>query len=336
MYLTDASGTVMLIPVHNMKKIFNEYKVYFGIGLLVIIFGLLLFWPQGSKEKKLETGNENMTKIVGLRQKTEGVDWGDLKIEEPEKLPILKSKSSFINGDRLNILMKVVGMEGVEAIRSDSFYVIYENKDATLTIKLRERQIDYLIKRKLSYVGEKEKTKAINNFNVLMSQISERKISDTEVEYFKDEFRATRSTIYNADFMELSANFLFNNTPVMNYQGGPSIKAQYGFDGQLGRLTIFNPFDDLANDKEVELIRVNDIKSLPPSSFPIFKIKGNREFAMSTGEEVINMIKGGTGQVAYLFEPLTNSYVPYLVVDGNTRLKSGDTEVTFGVPLVKQ
>jgi len=126
-----------------MKKIFSEYKVYFGIGGLIIIFGLLLFWPQKKSNEILVTSNK--TKIVGLRQRVDGIDWGDLKIEVPDKLPILESKSSFINGERLNILMKAVGMEGVGATRSDSFYVIYENKDATLTIKLKERQIDYLI-----------------------------------------------------------------------------------------------------------------------------------------------------------------------------------------------
>jgi hypothetical protein len=318
-----------------MVRIIKEYRVLIIITLLLVAFGLVLWWPR-PEEKNTNTKVTPVSKIAGMRQKPAAVEWGDTEIVVPQKTSILRSNSSFINGDKLERLKKELGMEGVGATKSNSYYVVYENKEATLYIKLRERQIDYLIKQKLSYKGEKDKSKALVSFQNLISKTTGRPVGQIEVEYFRDEFRAVRSNMNNADFMEISANFLYKDNPVMSMRGGPSVKAQYGFDGKLGRLIMYNPFDELVEDREVELIDKDTLKNLGGERTFLFEIKGNREFAMSTGEEEVGTIRATSATVAYLYEPSDNSYVPFIVGQGKTWLKSGETKVVIGSSLLKQ
>jgi hypothetical protein len=331
----DVSGIVMLIPVkNNMKKILIENRIYIGIGLIVLVFGLLLFWP--TKNKTAEVTKEKETKIVGMVQRSESVDWDKTEINIPEKMPILKAKNSFINGDKLAILLETLGMKDATVTQSDSNYVIYKNDVSTLYIKLKEKQIDFQIRSKLSYTGIKDATKAKENLKKVLDQISDRKIGPMNTEYFKDEFRAIRTSMAAADFLEITTNFLYEDRPIFSHIGGPSVKAQYNFDGKLGRLIIFNPFDELENIETVKLVTIDDIKNTQASKFPIFNIKGNREFELSTREDLINMIKGESSQLGYIYEPSSEKYVPFLIVNGKTTITSGSAEVTFGVPIVKQ
>lgn len=317
-----------------MKRILIENRIYIGIGLIVVVFGTLLLWP--NQNKTAEVPMEKETKIIGIVQRSELVDWDKTELSIPETMPILKAKNSFINGDKLTNLLGVLGMSDATVTQSDSNYVIYKNSESVLYIKLKEKQIDFQIRSKLKYTRVKDFTKAKENIVKLLSQISNRKTGLLEVEYFKDEFKATRTNVASADFLEVTTNYLYEDKPVFSYHGGPSIKAQYNFDGKLGRLIIFNPFDDLENAETVELLQSDDIKNTQASKFPIFNIKGNREFELSTREDLINQIKGETSQIGYIYEPSSDRYIPFLIVKGKTTIKSGNAEVIFGVPIVKQ
>jgi hypothetical protein len=319
-----------------MKKFISENKIYIFIGLLVLIFGLLLFWPQGGSNQKQVTSNKNGTKIVGVMQRPEEVVWKNEQVEIPKNGKVLEQKGSFINADKLETLMNAVGMKGARVEKSDAYYVIYRKDKTSLYLKLKEKQIDFQSPDKTEYKGEKSSASQVANLKNLVKSITNREITEPEIEYFKNEYRAIRSDIKTADFMEITSNFLYEYMPVMSYQGGPSIKAQYGFDGKLRRLMIFNPFDEPTANKEISLVTFEEIKKMPASSFPIFDIKGNRDFVMSTGEEAIKMINGQDSQMAYVFEPVTSTYVPYLITKGKTELESGETEIIFGVPLTKQ
>ncbi len=116
-----------------MKKIINEYKVFIFIGVLLLIFGVLLLWPQ--KKENQEKVVENKTKIVGIVQRPEVIEWGENKIVIPEKTKILEQKDGFINGNKLELLLKTMGMAGVKAEKSDSFYVVYRNESSSIYIK---------------------------------------------------------------------------------------------------------------------------------------------------------------------------------------------------------
>jgi len=328
-------GTVMLIPVKNkMKKTLVEYRIYIGIGLIVLVFGLLLLWP--NQNKTIAPPKEKETKIVGMVQRSESVDWEKTEVSIPETMPILRAKNGFINGDKLTKLLNTLGMSDATVTQSDSNYVIYKNSGSTLYIKLKEKQIDFQIRSKLTYIGLKDSAKAKDDLIKLLGQISDRKTGPLSVEYFKDEFRAIRTSMAAADFLEITSNFLYDDKPIFSHQGGPSIKAQYNFDGKLGRLIIFNPFDELESEKTVKLVTVDEIKSTQANNFPIFNIKGNREFELSTREDLINLIKGETSQIGYIYDPSSDKYVPFLMVNGKTGLASGTAEIVFGVPIVKQ
>jgi hypothetical protein len=336
MYPMVVSGTVMLIlEEHNMKKIIAKYQVYLIIGGLLVVFGILLLWPQKNGNEKVETGSENKTKIVGIMQRSDSVDWGKTEIELPEKSHLLKSKTSFINGDKTVKLLAILGMSDAKVIQSDENYVIYRNDNSSLYIKLKEKQIDYQIRSKLAYKGDRNTNTAKNNLAELLSKISTQKVGVMEVEYYKDEFRAIRTSLASADFMEIRTNFLYDDTPVLSYQGGPTIKAQYNFEGKLGRLIIFNPFDELENDSEITLVKVDEIKNMDPKNFPIFNIVGNRDFELSTREEMVGMIKSENSRLSYIYDSSKEKYIPYLVVKGKTNLSSGISEVVFGVPIIK-
>lgn len=317
-----------------MKKILVENRIYIGIGLIVLVFGTLLLWP--SQNKIVETPKETETKIVGMVQRSELVDWEKTDLSIPETMPILKAKNSFINGDKLATLLGVLGMSDATVTQSDSNYVIYKNSESVLYIKLKEKQIDFQIRSKLKYTGAKDFTKAKENLVKLLSQISNRKTGLMEVEYFKDEFKAIRTNVASADFLELTTNYLYEDKPIFSHQGGEGVKAQYNFDGKLGRLIIFNPFDELENVETAKLLKIDDIKNTQASKFPIFNIKGNREFELSTREDLISLIKGETSQIGYIYEPSSDKYIPFLIAKGKTTIKSGSAEVIFGVPIIKQ
>ena len=316
-----------------MNKIVAKYQVVLIIGFLLVVFGVLLLWPSNKNSPSQPKPPE--TKIVGIQQRSDSVDWGKTDIELPEKSHLLKSKTSFINGDRTIKLLSALNMSDAKVVQSDENYVIYRNDSSSLYIKLKEKQIDYQIKGKLPYKGDRNINTAKNNLSELLSKITTQKVGPMEVEYYKDEFRAVRSNLNNADFVEIRANFVFNDTPVLSYQGGPTIKAQYNFEGKLGRLIIFNPFDELENENEVSLIRADEIKDMDAKKFPIFNIIGSREYELSTREEMVGMIKSENSRLSFIYDSAKEKYIPYLVVKGKTILSSGTSEVIFGVPIIK-
>lgn len=323
-----------------MKKIFNEYKIFIIVGLLVLIFVGLLLWPQSKQKEETKTSKTSGTKYVmmeGLPQRAQSINWDKTKIEIPEKIVVLKIKNKPVTNEQINNLKKIFEMEGLKATTENDDFQLYENSKATLYIFLKDKQIDYQLKTKLPYTGNKETTKAVNNFTETLTKIlGERKVEDQKINFFKDEFRAVRSEINSADFMEISTSFVYNNIPLFSYRGEPSIKAVYNFDGQLGRLTIFNLFDEIVEGKEVSLINSEYINKILAKDIPIFNIEGTKEYQMSTADEALQMIETGEGKIVYIFKKFDNSYQPYYLNKGQSKLTTGEAKITFGIPLIKQ
>lgn len=317
-----------------MKNFIEKNKIYLIIGGLVLLFGLALFWPQNKSNKRQVTSNKGQTKIVGLPQRPKTVNFGEIKTEIPEKIRLLNSNYS-IDENKINKLLADLGMAGAQITKNDEFYKIYRKEGLVLYVKLKDKQIDFQFPQDFKFQGKKDPNVSVKNFKDLMEIISNREIGEPWVKYFKDEFRAVPSDLEDADFLELYGNFLIDEIPILNYHGGPSIKAQYYLNGVLGRLTIYNLWDQPSEDRETTVKSKQEIVQSSPEGLPIFNIEGNKDFALSPQEEDINKIDGENYYTAYVFEPTNNKYFPYLIGKGKTTLKSGEGEVDFGVPLVK-
>ena len=319
-----------------MKKVINEYRIFIIGGLLVVIFLTLLLWPQNKKNDLQNQPEQKQVEIVGFPRKAESVDWSQTTINVPEKTTIIKSKNNPLSVKQINLIKSIVGMNGVGITKSTDSYEVFENDKATLYIFINEKEIDYQIKYNFISESKKDPTKAQNNFNELLVKLSlSDKMTKPIINYYKDEFRAINSTVDLADFLEITTTPTKKGIPLLNYKGENQIKAQYNFDGVLGRLIIYNVFDEMTDDKVMPLMSANEIKVTSAANMPIFDEIGGREFQMSTGDEEIKTINAGKGQLVYIFRKSDHTYQPYYLNQGQTTLTTGITKIIFGVPLAK-
>ena len=303
------------------------------IGLLLLIFLAVLLWPQN---KITTQSTSTIVPNIGIPKRAESIDWGNTQINTPGKIVVLKSKNNPITGDQTDLVKKVVGMEGVGTTKTTDIYQAFENDKGTLFVLFNEREFDYQVNNKLDFAGEKNNSKALASFNLLMAQLSfVDKISKPEVEYFKDEYRAIKSDLAEADYVVITATIMHNNIPMLGYIGQPQIRAEFNFNGELARLTLYNAFDQVTEDKEISLISTSEIKKMAADFLPIFNEVGGKEFVMSTGEEPIKKITAGDGQLVFIFRKSDYTYQPYYLNQGQTTFTTGVTEIIFGVPLAK-
>ncbi len=319
-----------------MKKILNENKVLVIGGVLMVLFVGLLFWPQKKETPIQKQPVIKQKELIGLPRKAEIVDWSKSEISLPNKMAILESKNNPITSDQVGLIKKAVGMEGVGITKSADNYEVFENDKAVLYVLFNEREINYEIKNKLAYKGEKDSTKALSNFNALVSKLSiNNQLTNPKVDYLKDDYRAVKTDINSADYLEITTTSTYNGILMLNYLGEPQIKAEYNFDGDLGGLTIYNAFDEITEGKMSTIASVESLRQTPAAEMPIFSEDGGKEFVMSTGDEEIKTIVAGPGKLGYVFNKSDFTYQPYYLNEGQTTLNTGLINITFGVPLIK-
>lgn len=318
-----------------MKKIFSENKVLVIGGGLIILFSILLFWPWKLKKEVAETSkSKGVIQIGGIINKPEMVDWSEAAVIVPETLSVLKPGNNFINGEETVALRKNLNMDSAKIGSSNESFSLFESDEATLALKFKEREIDYQVKKVPTGEGVKlTEAELVSQFRAMVGKLfPEKETGGVGVKYLKDEFRAVGAEANSADYVEITANFVYKNIPIRSFSGMPSVKAQYNFAGKLLRLTVSNPFDKLVEEEKATVKSLMEIKETETSEVMVFDVNGEHDYEIATGQVKIGSIKVDETNLVYIYNPEGNNFLPYLLGSG---VIDQETMVVIGVPILK-
>jgi len=335
-----------------IKEIIDQIKTNKFIAVivgLVLAMLILVFWPVNKTNLPVKEiamlKNSKDYKMDVLDNKITSINWQNMEPKIPENTNIIDNQSSKIGESDLQKLAGWIGINNMTKIIDEKGLMMLKDKDKGSSIHINYG--NNFVQFNRGYMGEdyfkmlitdQDIDLAKKSFEILSNQLLEwtsgNKAIATEIEYQAIiEPRTVTSTKSNANIVVIKANIEFDNKAIKTSFGAPLIVAKYGTGGLLVELKIENPKLNLAKGKEIKLLTWSQIKTISSKEIGVFSIQGNREFELSTQQDIINNLTVKSIKIEYYFAPINKTFMPMLVGEGTSELSGGPVNVTFGIPL---
>ena len=328
-----------------LKK--NKYKAIVTVLVIVIVMA----WNGRKVKKPEEVQKPNIeTEELGinlLENKLEKIIWPKNGTDISEKYNLIDNKTGKIGTVELLKIAEWMGSTNMAKIIDENGLLSYkdENKGDMIYVNMDNNSVHF----NRGYIGDDYYQKVINEndiveakkdfeklINNLSTWIEGGTIRLSDIDYQKiDGPRAVTALKKEANIINLTADIIHEEKVLYASYGVPILTARYGSGGILLEFRMENPRLKLSSGEERKSVKWEEIKKVSLDQVKVLVINGTNEFEMSQQDDVLTEINISDINIRYLYSPKNNYFVPFLIGEGSSQLKSGPAIIKIGVILIK-
>lgn len=310
-----------------------------GVGLLLLLIVMLALPGNNDENETIKQGRDSPATDTATEKIIEGrmiekISWQIDDFYVPTKMPVFAIE---IGDMSKTILRWKQNFEMTEEALNNDRNLILNNGDKETHLSIdKEKQIfswgKNLLGKKLSNEGELSKDDFEEILKQELAQLTE-KSSDLSIriegfEYQKVEGpRFVSSNIKDGDVVSIEAGWIIDTYPIRSDLGWP-IEAFFSRQGQLLKLTVWQPNMKIVKKGDVEIMSLEEIKNKKIIDFRLIDTEGGAEYDRSFGTEEIESANITRAKAGYVLDG-SGQLRPQIIVEGNSKLKSSPIKVVL-------
>lgn len=308
-------------------------KILIILGILLIVFLLVLFWPTNKTSENQETTRERKLVVPEaefVMNTPKEIEW---KLESDKgynkaKVFLVQGKN-WNDDDRAKIRSVLVG----GAMPVGQFFKIYDTADRYEF----SRNIETVDEIEEGNMNETEIKEIMGNMMGQLREVNnEIKTEIVEVKYKQFLYPWWVSgTKEDHDILELRADFVFESLPMTMFNGHPII-ANYFTNGKLAKIQGQVPFEKTIKSEEKELLSLEDIKKIKPENAKIWSIDGGQEYELAEEDVLVEKVTIYDYQLKYIYGFKSKTVWPFYFLNANSQLTTGPAKVILIIPATKE
>lgn len=323
----------------------HKNKKYITAGVLLLIT-VLIFWPKNKEVvTKVEQLNNQVNNLVIPKppiafETPNKIEWSLSQIMGEKVNQVLSTKRTAVSEIQNKNFTELMGLNYNNRQLNSGLISINESTGRKhVNIYLNSSSLEYGEniddKSQIDNSTKKNVDLLKNNLSDLLDKIlgsNSYRIDNIAYKQFVYP-RWVSSGEAKADTVEIEANYLINNIPLLTFTGSP-IKATYTMGGRLVKLQIQLPPKVTSKIKIEKVIDLDTVKAAPMKSFYIYKIMADKAYELEAVQEKIGTVSITSGHTAYVYDSNSNVTAPYFILEGNSELETGAAKVILITPAI--